>query len=149
VLVVTANCGLYRLNDLAGTDPSAQFVHDFGYRACGVPTVVDHYWVQTTMSGHSLTSLDVSDPAHPKEVGHLALNGDALPHWIAREPGGHRLVITGFGWLTTHALFATIDPRTGALTLDPHEIDFDREWPDGWNGPAMPHGAVFGGAPGA
>jgi hypothetical protein len=95
------------------------------------------------MSGHSITSLDVSDSSHPLEAGHLVLRGDALPHWIAHEPGGNRLVITGFGWLTTHVLFATIDLKTGALTLDKHQLDFNREWPDGWNGPAMPHGTIF------
>lgn len=147
VLVVTTNCGLYRLNGLAGDEPNAQFVYDVGYRACAVPTVVGHYWVQTTMSGHSITSLDVSDPSHPVEAGHIALKGDALPHWIAHEPGGNRLVITGFGWLTTHVLFATIDLKTGALALDPREINFDRSWPDGWNGTAMPHAAVFDNGP--
>lgn len=29
------------------------------------------------------------------------------------------------------------------LALGPHEIDFDRGRPDGWDGPAMPHGAAF------
>jgi len=33
--------------------------------------------------------------------------------------------------------------NSGALALEPRHIDFDRKWPDGWNGPAMPHGAVF------
>lgn len=143
VLVVTASCGLYRLTGLAGTDPGAEFVYDFGYRSCGVPTVVGHYWVQATTSGHSITSLDVNDPSHPAEAGHLALKGDALPHWISHEPGGNRLAITGFGSLATHVLFATINPDTGALARDPHQIDFDRKWPDGWSGAAMPHGAVF------
>jgi hypothetical protein len=27
--------------------------------------------------------------------------------------------------------------------MDSHQIDFDRQWPDGWNGPAMPHGSLF------
>jgi len=144
VLVGTSNCGLYRIDGLAGTDPVAAFVYDFGYRACAVPVVVGHYWVQTAMSGHALTSLDVMDLSHPVEAGHLILDGDALPHWIAHEPGGNRLVITGFGSLATHALFATIDLTTGALALDRRQIDFDRQWPDGWKGPAMPHGAVFG-----
>jgi len=40
-------------------------------------------------------------------------------------------------------LFANINLQSGALTLDPHRIDFDRRWPDGWNGPAMPHGSLF------
>jgi hypothetical protein len=39
--------------------------------------------------------------------------------------------------------FATINPQTGKLTLDPETIDFTREWPDGWYGSAMPHGVVF------
>jgi hypothetical protein len=143
VLVVTGNCGLYKLGDLAGSEPSVQFVYDFGYRACALPTVVGHYWVQATMSGHSLTSLDVRDPEHPVEAGHLILEDAALPHWLAHEPGGNRIVITGFGRLATHMLFATINPQTGELKLEPHQIDFDRQWPDGWNGPAMPHGSVF------
>jgi hypothetical protein len=143
VLVATFGCGLYRINDLAGTNPSAQFVYDFGYRFCAVPVVTGRYWVEATQSGHSLTSLDVSDPAKPVEVGHIVFKGDAQPHWIAVEPGGSRIVVTGSGWMATHAFFATIDPQTGALALEPHDIDFNRQWPDGWNGPAIPHGAVF------
>jgi hypothetical protein len=143
VLVGTSSCGLYRIDGLAGTDPGATFVYDFGYRTCAVPVVVGHYWVQTAMSGHALASLDVTDLSHPVQAGHLVLESDALPHWISHEPDGNRLVITGFGSLATHAFFATIDLKNGALTLEPRQIDFDRKWPDGWNGPAMPHGAVF------
>lgn len=143
VLVVTSTCGLYKINDLATTDPQAEFVYDFGYRSCSVPTVVGRYWIQTATSGHSLVSLDVRNASHPTEAGHLALNGDLLPHWVAHEPGGNRIVVTGFGSLATHAIFATIDPKTGRLSLDPRRIDFDRRWPDGWIGTAMPHGSLF------
>ena len=143
VLVVTSGCGLYRVTGLASGDPGTEFVYDFGYRSCGVPAVAGHYWVQTNMSGHALTSIDVRDPSHPREAGHLVLKADDLPHWIGREPGGSRLVITGFGSLATHALFATIDRKTGALALSQRQIDFVRAWPDGWIGPAIPHGSVF------
>jgi hypothetical protein len=143
VLVVTATCGLYRLSDLATDTPRAQFIYDFGYRSCAVPTVVGHYWIQAAMSGHSLVSLDVRDASHPTEAGHLRLKGDELPHWLAHEPHGNRIVVTGFGSLATHAIFATVNPNTGTLALDAHQIDFDRKWPDGWNGPAMPHGSLF------
>jgi hypothetical protein len=143
VLVVTAGCGLYRLTDLAGSDPGAQFVYDLGYRSCGVPTVIGHYWVQASTSGHSIVSLDVSDPSHPVHAGELFLPAGALPHWVSHEPGGNRIAITGFGSLSTRLLFATLDPRSGALKLDRNSIDFTRSWPDGWSGPAMPHGAVF------
>lgn len=143
VLVVTSGCGLYRIADLATDRPHAEFIYDFGYRSCAVPTVIGQYWIQTGMSGHSLVSLDVSNAAHPKEAGHLALNGDDFPHWVAHEPRGDRIVITGFGSLATRAIFAKINPKTGTLSLDPNEIDFERRWPDGWVGAAMPHGSVF------
>ena len=56
VLVVTSGCELYRITDLAGENPAAQFVYDFGYRSCGVPAVAGRYWIQTGMSGHSVPS---------------------------------------------------------------------------------------------
>jgi hypothetical protein len=143
VFVVTSGCGLYRVTNLEGHNPGAQFVYDFGYRSCGVPAVAGRYWIQTGLSGHSLVSVDISDPAHAKEVGRLTLADDELPHWVSKEPAGNRLVITGFGSLSTYALLAAINPNTGALTLDSHRIDFTRKWPDGWTGPAMPHGAIF------
>jgi hypothetical protein len=68
---------------------------------------------------------------------------DEYPHWIAVEPGGDRLAITGFGALNTYVRFATIDRQTGRLALQPDRIDFTRDWPDGWKGSAIPHGAVF------
>jgi hypothetical protein len=36
-----------------------------------------------------------------------------------------------------------VNPTNGALKLEKQQIDFDRAWPDHWNGPAMPHAAVF------
>jgi hypothetical protein len=143
VLVVTSGCGLYRVTDLEGANPDAQFVYDFGYRSCGVPIVAGRYWIQTAMSGHSLISVDIGDLPRVKEAGRLALGDDELPHWVSKEPGENRIVITGFGSLATYALFAKVDPKSGTLTLERHRIDFDRLWPDGWNGPAMPHGALF------
>lgn len=49
-------------------------------------------------------------------------------------------------------LLAKIDLATGNLSLDERfgeegsdkpGFNFDRAWPDGWHGPAIPHGAVF------
>lgn len=82
-------------------------------------------------------------PERPREVSRLLLPTDEYPHWLALEPGGDRLVITGNGALASKVRFATIDRSTGKLTLRPETIDFTRKWPDGWNGSAMPHGAVF------
>lgn len=143
VVVPTFRCGLYLLRDLAGAHPSLQHVYDFGYRLCEVPVVAGNYLVETMQSGHAVVSLDLRDPAHPREVSRLLLAADEYPHWLALEPDGNRLVMTGYGALETRARFATVD-GDGQLTLEPESIDFTRAWPDGWNGRAIPHGAVFG-----
>jgi len=143
VLVPTFNCGLFVVRDLAGDDPTLQHVHDLGYRMCEVPVVVGNFLVEAAQSGHAIVSLDVRDPEHPHEVSRILLPPDEYPHWLALEPGGDRLAITGYGALDTKVRFATVDRATGKLTLAPDTIDFTRAWPDGWHGSAMPHGAVF------
>lgn len=144
VLVKTARCGLFELTDLSATKPQAHFVYDFGERSCsGVPVLAGNYWIQASMSAHALTTLDVSDPSHPVEVSHLYLGANAIPHWLAIEPGTGNLVVTGYGSLLHRISFANIDLHTGQLTLDPRYIDLDRMWPDGWDGPAIPHGTVY------
>jgi hypothetical protein len=115
--------------------------------------VAGQYWLQTTGVEHSVVSLDVSDPSHPREVGRLVLGPDQVPHWIALEPSGHRLVITGYRDLATWVLLADLDRGTGRLTLDTTfrspgaarvGVFFGRaEWPHGATGAALPHGAVF------
>ena len=143
VVVPTFRCGLFLVRNLAGDDPTLQEVYDFGYRECEVPVVVGNYLVETMQSGHAIVSLDMHDPKHPREVSRILLGPDDLPHWLAVEPGGDRLVITGYGAMDTHALFATINRQTGELKLDPQSINLTRNWPDGWNGSAIPHGTVF------
>ena len=143
VLVPTFNCGLFVVRDLAGDDPTLQHVHDLGYRMCEVPVVAGNFLVEAAQSGHAIVSLDVRDPEHPHEVSRILLPPDEYPHWLALEPGGDRLAITGYGALDTKVRFATVDRATGKLTLAPDTIDFTRAWPDGWHGSAMPHGAVF------
>ena len=140
---VSFNCGLFLVRNLASDEPTLQQVYDFGYRTCEVPAVAGDFLVATMQSGHALVSLDVHDPEHPRGVRRILLPPDEYPHWLALEPGGDRLVITGYGALATKARFATLDRHTGKLTLAPDMLDFTRTWPDGWNGSAMPHGAVF------
>lgn len=97
---------------------------------------------------------DVSDPDHPREAGRLTLAETNGPHWIALDPTGTRIVISGGGGTLLHrVLLADLDPATGALALDVRFRDagadapgvtFDRAaWPHGATGPAVPHGAVF------
>ncbi len=143
VVVPTFNCGLYLVRNLASDNPALQHVYDFGYRTCEVPVIAGDFMVETMQSGHAIVSLDLHDPEHPHEVSRILLPPNEYPHWLALEPGGDRLVITGYGALSTRVRFATINRRTGKLTLDPSTIDFTRAWPDGWQGSAIPHGTVF------
>lgn len=144
VLVPTFNCGLFLLNNLTGAQPTLQHVYDFGYRTCEVPVVAGNFLVETMQSGHAIVSLDVHDPAHPREVSRLLLPPDEYPHWLGLEPGGDRLAITGYGALATRVRFARIDRRTGALQLEPDmTIDLSHAPQGGWHGSAMPHGVVF------
>lgn len=143
VVVPTFNCGLFLVRNLAGDNPTLQHIYDFGYRTCEVPVVVGDFLMETMQSGHAIVSLDVRDPEHPREVSRILLPPDEYPHWPALEPGGDRLAITGYGALDTRVRFATVDRRNGKLILVPQTIDFTRAWPDGWQGSAMPHGAVF------
>ena len=143
VLVPTFNCGLFLVRNLASDHPTLQHVYDLGYRVCEVPVVVGDYLVEAAQSGHAVVSVDMRDPEHPHEVSRILLPPDEYPHWLALEPGGDRLAITGYGALDTKVRFATVDRGTGALTLESQTIDFTRTWPDGWHGSAMPHGVVF------
>lgn len=156
VLVNTFTCGLYRLRGLDGDSPSAEWVYSTPWAKglnCAVPVVAGHFWLQTSGMEHAILSLDISDPSHPREVSRLTLGPDQVPHWIALEPSGDRVVITGYRDLERWVLLANLDRATGSLQLDTTfkapgaarpGVDFGRDrWPHGATGPAVPHGAVF------
>jgi hypothetical protein len=155
VMVSTFNCGLYLLRGLEGRDPSAQLVHSFSASdKCALPVVAGRYWVQTDAGVPALISLDISDPARPREVGRLTLGPRQFLHWIALAPDGERIVLSGGnGDMSHRVLIARIDRLSGRLSLDETfrtpgaaepGISFDREdWPHGRFGKAEPHGAVF------
>lgn len=146
VMVNTFSCGLYLLDGLSSSTPSARLVHDFvGPGQCALPVVAGKYWVQASASVPGLVSLDISNPARPRVVDNLTLGQDQRPHWISLAADGKRIVISGRGAMESRLLVATIDRKTGKLALDPEiAIDFDRvSWPHGDSGKAIPHGAVF------
>lgn len=154
MLVSTFNCGLYQIRNLEQAEPSAEFIHSFSDGDCALPVVTGNFWVQTLGKDRALVSLDVSNPAKPVEVSRLVLGENEFPHWIALEPNGNRIVISGGGGaLKSRVLMAKIDYKTGKLSLDEAfrgkdskqaGINFDREtWQRGKNGGAIPHGAVF------
>ena len=156
--VNTFNCGLYRVLDLEGSNPKAEFVYSFPGAdkpglECGVPVVFGKFWIQTDPSLPGLIALDVSNPATPVEAARLVLDKRfSKPHWVAADRTGGRLVVTGnnLSWV----LVVNINGITGKLTIDEtfkernkdHPgIDFNRtQWPHGETGPAFVHGALFG-----
>lgn len=157
VLVSTFNCGLYLLQGVDTDAPSGSLVASFPMmknESCAIPVVVGHYYLVTVPAWHAVVSLDIADPAHPREVSRLVLGDGDVPHWISVEPNHRRLVITGYGNLERRVLIASYDERTGQLALDTRFRDADatvpgvrmegRAWPHGGSGAAIPHGAVFG-----
>lgn len=152
VLVVTLGCGLYRLEGLEMDRPRASLVHDFGARRCFMPAVLGNWWIQAVASEHAIVVLDVSDPAHPRQVHRFALPDGWRPHWLATD-GADRIVVTGYGEMRHRLMLLRIDRRSGVLSSvgdfggdasGAPGIDFDRDsWPHGPTGAAIPHAAVF------
>lgn len=155
VMVATFNCGLYLLDGIDGATPSARLVAAFPRKErtnCAIPVVAGSYWIATVPSYPAIVSLDISDPAHPREASRLILGEGDVPHWISLEPNQRRLVITGYGQLRTRVLMATFDPATGTLALDQRfrapgatrpGFDLVGPWPHGGSAAGRPHGAVF------
>lgn len=156
VLISTFNCGLYLLEGIASAAPSARLVASFPRKpltSCAIPVVAGNYYLITVPAWSAVVSLDISDPAHPKEVSRITLGPDDVPHWIALEPNQERVVITGYQAMRTRVLLARFDAKTGKLALDerfrakgstePGLRMEGIEWPHGGRGAAVPHGAVF------
>jgi hypothetical protein len=156
VLVSTFDCGLYLLRGLDGRSPAGQLVASFPRKKgtyCAVPVIAGHYYLVTVPAWSAVVSLDISNPAKPREVSRVVLGEQDVPHWIALEPNHRRVVITGYGNLTHRIVLATFDEATGRLTIDGRFRDDgatepgmrmdNKSWPHGGSAPGNPHGAVF------
>lgn len=118
-----------------------------------MPVVAGRYYLITVSAWSAVVSLDVSDPARPREVSRITLGSDDVPHWIGIEPNQQRVVITGYQAMKTRILIARFDTTTGMLALDERfraagstEVGFRMEniaWPHGGSAAAVPHGAVL------
>ena len=160
VLVSTFNCGLYLLRGLDGATPSGQLVSSFPEKkgtSCAIPVIAGHYYLVTVPAWNAVVSLDIANPAKPREVARLTLGTDDTPHWIAIEPNHRRVVITGYAALRQRVMMANFDESTGRITLDtlfrdrsarePGVRMDNKTWPHGGNAAAAPHGAVFSTVP--
>lgn len=155
VLVSTFDCGLYLLRGLDGRSPAGQLVASFPRKKgtyCAVPVIAGHYYLVTVPVWNAVVSLDISNPAKPREVSRVVLGQQDVPHWIALEPNHRRVVITGYGDLKHRVILANFDEATGRLTIDERFRDRatdsgmrmdNKRWPHGGSYPGIPHGAVF------
>jgi hypothetical protein len=148
----TFGCGLYLLKGIETPTPSATLVKSFAGEGCGVPILTGKWWLQPVPESHALIALDISDPAHPREVSSVDFGKDEHPHWIALDPTGRRVVLNSGGG--GQRLFVVdFDPATGTLAIDQKFKDAGstvpgvslskRSFPHGWTGSASPHGTVF------
>jgi len=71
---------------------------DSEHMMCSVPVVIGHYWIQTVAALPGLIALDVSNPEKSVEVSRLTFYPQfPMPHWLAADRKGNRLVVTGDG----------------------------------------------------
>jgi hypothetical protein len=156
VLVSTFDCGLYLLSGLDGASPAGQLVSSFPRKKgtyCAIPVIAGHYYLVTVPAWSAVVSLDISNPAKPREVSRIVLGEKDVPHWIAIEPNHRRVVITGYVGMLHRMVLANFDEATGRLTLDERFRDEgvtdagmrmdNKSWPHGGSYPGIPHGAVF------
>jgi hypothetical protein len=156
VLVSTFSCSLYLMEGLETEPPSARLVATFSRKPdtyCAIPVVAGNYYLVTVPAWSAVVSLDISDPAAPREVSRLTFGPDDVPHWISVSADRRRVAITGYGAMQHRVLIARFDPDSGQLTLDERfreegaaEPGFrmdDETWPHGGQAKGIPHGAVF------
>lgn len=152
VYIHTFNCGLYLVRGVASDRPTATFVRGFAGKECGVPILTGHYWLQPVPAAHGLIALDITDPEHPREVSRVSVGADEEPHWIALDPRGRRIVLNS-GGRGNRLFIIDFDPANGRLSLDQRFRDpgsscagillSGTNWPPGFIGNVIPHGAVF------
>jgi hypothetical protein len=157
VLVSTFSCGLYLMQGLEGESPQGRLVASFPRKPktyCAIPVVAGHFYLVTVPAWSAVVSLDISDPAAPREVSRVTLGPDDVPHWISMSEDRRRVVVTGYREMKHRVLIARFDSATGRLSLDDRfrepgasvpgfRMD-DKTWPHGGNAKGIPHGSVFG-----
>ncbi len=155
VLMNSYACGFFRLTDLGGNPQIARVLalpepRNFG---CSVPLLAGRFWIMPIAYAHRFATIDISDPAHPVEVGSLPTDSTFFPHWISGDPGSDRVVVTDQGDGSPLVMVAHLDSKTGHLSCDEafrdagaskRGVSYNRpSWPNGLKGMAMPHGALF------
>ena len=155
VMLNSYYCGFFRISELA-TEPRIERVLTLPYpqnSGCSVPVIAGNYLVMPIAYAHRYATIDISDPAHPREVASFSTDSTFFPHWASADPGSDRLVLTDQGDGPPMVKLAHFDRSSGRLSWDERfkdpgasspGVSFHRDtWPNGVKGMAMPHGAVF------
>lgn len=155
--MTTYYCAFYHLTGLDGEQPAITRVHELDFprqTACGVPTMVGHWYILPVTASREILVFDLSDPAKPRQVHALATDSTFEPHWSSRDPGSDRIVFPTEAHNDARILIARFDSTTGRLAWDESfrdpatkqlGVSLKRDlWPHGATGPAAPHGVVFG-----
>lgn len=155
-MMSTWNCGFYHLSGLDGDQPAIErtLVLSPAVTGCGVPLIYGHHWIMPVWNGRVYHVLDIANPRRPRIVSSMPVDSSFGAHWISRDPGTDRVVITSED-ADHRVLLARFDSARGVLAIDSTfrdsgstrpGVSFAREsWPHGESGPAMPHAALFGG----
>ena len=155
VIMNSYYCGLFRVTGLA-SEPRIDRVMALPWprnNGCSVPVIAGRYLVMPIAYAHRFATIDIADPAHPREVASLMTDSTFFPHWASADPGSDRLVFTDQGDGAPMVKIAHLNATTGRLSWDSTfkdrgatspGVSYHRaNWPNGVTGMAMPHGAVF------
>jgi hypothetical protein len=162
VLFNAYGCGLYRVTDIASDKPSVRHVYtiqvpepaetDDVRGSCGVPVIAGSYWIMPVGQAHMLVTLDISNPASPREVARFDTATDFNPHWVAADPLSSRLVVgaelggeQGMLILDLDKASGRLSPAAGIVARNGRAGYVDlatADWP-GATGPAWGHAALF------
>ena len=101
----------------------------------------------------ALDGIKTCHPAEPQLATVRQLPDGFSPHWLAAEPGGNRIVLTGYDSLADRVVLLRWDERVETISVieDFGETDgvlsgfrTDRRiWPHGKNGSATAHAVLF------
>ncbi len=155
VMLNSYYCGFFRIADLGGTPSITRVLtlsqpRDIG---CAVPVIVDKFMIMPIAYAHRFATIDISDPARPREVASLPTESTFFPHWAASDPGSDRLVFTDQGDGVPMVKLARLDRFTGTLSWEARfrtpdaaqpGLSYARlSLPNGFTGMMMTHGALF------
>lgn len=153
VLLNTYYCGFFRISGLDGTPRIDRVMTLPQSIGCSVPVVAGRFLVMPIAYAHRYATIDIADPANPREVASFPTDSAFFPHWASADPGSDRLVFTDQGDGAPMVKIAHFDRSTGRLSWDTRfkdagatspGVNYHRAtWPNGVKGMAMPHGAVF------